>query len=281
MRNVSIAAASIGLLLTAAVSTNAQWLNQPDKRTPRTAGGKPNLSAPAPRAPNGKPDLSGVWHAAASEAGEIRRVLRDPNLVDPGLDLQRASKYVMNILADFKPGEEPMRPETAAMLRQRMQGLGKDNPSARCLPGGVPFSSLIAPFKMIQTPDEIVVLIEDNNPPRQIYTDGRKLPEDPDPTWMGYSVGQWQGDTLVVDTIGVTDRSWLDAFGHPRSESMHITERFLRVDFGDMEVEVTVDDSKMYTKPFTIKYPVHLMPDTDILESICAENERDRSHIDR
>jgi len=248
---------------------------------PRTADGKPNLSSPAPRATNGKPDLSGVWHAAASEAGEIRRVLRDPNLVDPGLDLQRASKYVMNILADFKPGEEPMRPEAAAMLRQRMQGLGKDNPSARCLPGGVPFSSLIAPFKMIQTPDEIVVLIEDNNPPRQIYTDGRKLPTDPDPSWMGYSVGQWQGDTLVVETIGVTDRSWLDAFGHPRSESMHITERFRRLDFGDMEVEVTVDDSKMYTKPFTIKYPVHLMPDTDILESICAENERDRSHIDR
>ena len=243
--------------------------------------GKPNLSAPVPRASNGKPDLSGVWQAQASEAGEVRRLIRDPNQVDPALNLQTASKYVMNILADFKPGEEPMRPETAAILRQRMQTFGKDGPTSHCLPGGIPFSTVITPFKMIQTPVEIVILLEDNNPPRQIYTDGRKLPPDPEPSWMGYSVGQWQGDTLVVDTVGFNDRTWLDALGHPRSESMHIVERFRRSDFGHMEIEMTIDDSKMYTRPFTVKFPVRLMPDTDILESVCAENERDRSHLDR
>jgi hypothetical protein len=273
--------ALIVVLFAGAACADAQWLNEPDKGIPRTRDGKPNLSAPAPRASNGKPDLSGVWEAQASEPGEVRRVLRDPNLVDPAIDLQTASKYFMNILADFKPEQEPIRPEGAAVLRRRMQTLGTESPTSHCLPGGVPFSTLITPFKMIQTPVEIVVLPEDNNPPRQIYTDGRKLPTDPAPSWMGYSVGKWQGDTLVVDTIGVTDRSWLDALGHPRSESMHIVERFRRTDFGHMEIEMTFDDSKMYTRPFTVKVPLRLMPDTDILESVCAENEKDRPHLDR
>jgi hypothetical protein len=281
MRHAHIPKALIGILLAGAAYANAQWVNQPDKGTPRTRDGKPNLSAPVPRASNGKPDLSGVWEAQASEPGEVRRVIRDPNQVDPAIDLQTASKYFMNIFADFKPGEEPMRPEAAAILRPRMQAMGKDGPTSHCLPGGIPFSMLITPFKMIQTPVEIVVLPEDNNPPRQIYTDGRKLPTDPDPSWMGYSIGQWQGDTLVVDTIGFNDRTWLDALGHPRSESMHLVERFRRLDFGHMEIELTIDDPKMYTRPFNVKFPLRLMPDTDIFESVCAENERDRSHLDR
>ena len=281
MKHTFIAKVLIGILIAGAACANAQWVNQPDKRTPRTRDGKPNLSAPVPRASDGKPDLSGVWQAQASEAGEVRRVIRDPNQVDPALDLQTASKYVMNILADFKPEEAPMRPEAAATLRLRMQTLGKDGPSSHCLPAGVPFSTLITPFKMIQTPVEIVVLHEGNNPPRQIYTDGRKLSADPEPSWMGYSVGKWQGDTLVVDSNGFNDRTWLDALGHPHSESMHIVERFRRIDFGRMEIEMTIDDPKMYTQPFTVKFPLHLMPDTDILESVCAENERDRPHLDK
>jgi hypothetical protein len=275
----------IVVLLAGAAGANAQWLNHPDPRTPRMRDGKPNLSAPALRAANGKPDLSGVWQAQGSQAGEALRVVSavrgSADLVDPGVDLQTVSKYVLNILADFKPQEEPMRPEAAALFGQRAQTHGKDVPTSHCLPGGVPFSTLIAPFKMIQTPAEIVVLPEDNNPPRQIYTDGRTLPADPEPTWMGYSVGKWQGDTLVVDTIGFNDRTWLDAFGHPHSESMHIVERFRRSDFGHMDVEVTIDDSKMYTQPFAVKFPARLLPDTDILESVCAENERDRSHLDK
>ena len=272
----------IGILLAGATCANAQWLDHPDPRTPRLRDGKPNLSAPAPRASNGKPDLSGVWQAHGSQAGEARLLLgRGADLVDPGVDLQTISKYFLNILADFKSGEEPMRPEAAALFSQRGQTSGKDIPTSHCLPGGVPFSTLIAPFKMIQAPAEIVILLEDNNPPRQIYTDGRKFPANPEPTWMGYSVGKWQGDTLVVDTIGFNDRSWLDGFGHPRSESMHIVERFRRSNFGHMDIEVTIDDSKMYTRPFTVKFPARLLPDTDTLESICAENEKDRPHLDK
>ena len=247
---------------------------------------KPNLTAPTPRASNGKPDLSGVWQAYASEPGEMLRLLQGPaprsvNQIDPGIDLQTFSKYFLNVLADFKPGEEPMRPEAAALLKQRGQSQGRDVPTSHCLPGGVPFSTLVAPFKMIQAPMEIVMILEDTNPPRQIYTDGRKLPANPEPMWMGYSTGKWDGDTLVVDSVGFNDRTWLDAFGHPHSESMHITERFRRTNFGLMDIEVTIDDPKMYTRPFTVKFPARLLPDTDALESVCAENERDRSHLDK
>jgi hypothetical protein len=279
-----IANALIGIFLGGAAcasSVHAQWANQPDKGIPRLPDGKPNLAAPAPRAANGKPDLTGVWETQASEPGEARRVIRDPNQVDPAVDLQTASKYFMNIFADVKPADVPMRPEAVAILEPRLKGMGKDSPTTRCLPGGLPFSMLITPFKMIQTPVEVVVLHEDNNPPRQIYTDGRKLPADPDPSWMGYSVGQWQGETLVVDSTGFNDRTFLDALGHPHSESMHLVERYHRTNVGRMEIEVTVDDPKMYTRPFTVKFPARLIPDSDVFESVCAENERDRSHMDK
>lgn len=284
VKATNIVNALIGIVLAGAAcvpGVDAQWVNQPDKGIPRLPDGKPNLSAPAPRAANGKPDLTGVWEAQASEPGEARRVIRDPNQIDPAVNLQTASKYFMNIFADVRSGDEPMRPEAIATLGPRMKGMGKDGPTARCLPGGLPFSMLITPFKMIQTPNEVVVLHEDNNPPRQIYTDGRKLPADPDPSWMGYSVGQWQGDTLIVDTIGFNDRTWLDAIGHPHSESMHLVERYHRTSVGLMEIEVTIDDAKFYTRPFSIKFPARLMPDTDVFESVCAENERDRTHMDK
>jgi hypothetical protein len=254
-----------------------QWLHHPDPTTPRTKDGQPNLSARAPRAANGRPDLSGVWAAEPSDDAKRRRDDGDPL----GADLQFISKYALNILADFKPEEEPIRPEAAALLRQRMESYGKDSPTSHCLPGGVPFSSLIAPFKIVQMPKLIVMLLEDNNPPRQIHTDGRTLPADPWPSWMGYSVGKWEDDALTVDTIGFNDRSWLDAVGHPRGESMHIVERFRRRDFGHMDLALTIDDPKMYTRPFTVKITYRLLPDTDILESVCAENEKDRIHLDR
>src|SRR5712691_8241230 len=186
----------IAAIVLAAMGTPvaAQWLQYREPTTPRTKDGRPNLSAPAPRAPNGKPDLSGVWAAEPSE--ELRRS-RGPD--DPlGAELQFISKYALNILGDFKPEEQPLRPETAALVRQRTETSGRDIPTAHCLPGGVPFSSLIAPFKIIQTPKLIAMLLEDNNPPRQIHTDGRTHPKDPWPSWMGYSVGAWDGDTLTV-----------------------------------------------------------------------------------
>jgi hypothetical protein len=269
----------IAAIVLAAMSTPlaAQWLQYREPTTPRTKDGRPNLSAPAPRAPDGKPDLSGVW--AAEPSDELRRGRGSD---DPlGADLQFISKYALNILADFKPEEEPIRPEAAVLLRQRKETSGKDSPTSHCLPGSVPFSSLIAPFKIIQTPKLIAILLEDNNPPRQIHTDGRKLPPDPWPTWMGYSVGRWDNGTLAVDTMGFNDRSWLDANGHPRSEAMHIVERFRRRDFGHMDLALTIDDPKMYTRPFAVTIGYRLLPDTDILESVCAENEKDRIHLDR
>lgn len=133
-------------------------------------------------------------------------------------------------------------------------------------------------FKIIRAPQEILILTELNSPPRQIYTDGRPLPKDPEPSWMGYSIGKWDGDTLVVDTIGLNDRGWLDGFGHPRSEQMHITERYRRRDFGHMDVEFNFDDPKYYTRPFTVKAPSRLIPDSDLIEYVC-ENEKDRTHL--
>jgi hypothetical protein len=266
-----------GLVALMCTSVGAQWLRYPDPAIPRTKDGRPNLSAPAPRAPDGKPDLSGVW--AVEPSDEMRRRV---GVSDPlAADLQFISKYALNVLADFKAEEAPMRPEAAAVFRKRTESLGKDSPMSHCLPGGLPFSSLIAPFKIVQTRRLIVMMLEDNNPTRQIHLDGRKHPDDPTPAWMGYSTGKWEGDTLVVDTIGFNDKSWLDAAGHPHSEGLRIVERLRRRDFGHIDTAITIDDAAMYTKPFTISLTHRLLPDTDILEAVCAENEKDRAHLDR
>jgi hypothetical protein len=266
-------------LLVAAASAPlaAQWLQYHDPAIPRLKNGQPNLSAPAPRLADGKPDLSGVW---AAEPSDEMKKSRDPN--DPlNAELQYISKYALNILGDVKTADEPLRPEAAALLKQRQDNAGKDIPTSHCLPGGVPFSTLIAPFKIVHTPRLLAMLLEDNNPPRQIHIDGRPPVADPWPAWMGYSAATWDKDTLVVDTRGFNERSWLDALGHPRSDAMRIVERFHRRDVGHMDLALTVDDSKMYTKSFTINVAYRLLPDTDILESICAENEKDRNHLDR
>ena len=264
-------------LLLAFLSNSAlgQWLNYPTPGTPRTRDGKPNLSAPVPRASNGKPDLSGVWRTEFAPPGEnstVFDVLGD--------NPSTFSKYFFNILADFKPAEAPIRPETAELTRKNF-GSGGNNPPAQCLPLGIPGADIFsyAPFKIIQTHGLIVILYEVDNTRRQIYTDGRKLPADPQPAWLGYSVGKWEGDTLVVDTAGFNDKSWLDASGHPHSEAMRVQERFHRLDFGHMDLQVTIDDPKMYFKPFTVKVTELLIPDSDILELFCNENEKDRPHL--
>ena len=199
----------------------------------------------------------------------------------PGDDPRTFSKYFLNILADFKPDEAPIRPEAADLFRKNAERRGPDNPRTRCLPHGIPRADILsyAPFKIIQTPGLMVILYEVDNTHRQIYTDGRKLPDDPQPAWLGYSVGKWEGDTLVVDSAGFNDKSWLDSFGHPHSEDMRIQERFHRRDFGHLDLQVTVDDPKMYTKPFTIKVTELLLPDSDILEAVCNENEKDHQHL--
>jgi hypothetical protein len=268
----------------AMVCAHGQWLNYPAPGTPRTRDGKPNLSAPAPRAFKGKPDLSGVWQAEPAPPGEIQGLLGDISYeVVPGDDPRTFSKYVFNLLADFKPGESPLRREAAAELtRKRTEGLGfNDGPPSHCLPLGIPGADILsyAPFKFIQAPGVIVMMYEIDNTRRQIYTDGRKLPVDPQPAWLGYSVGHWEGDTLVVDTAGFNDKSWLDVSGLPHSEALRVQERFRRRDFGHMELQVTIEDPKVFTRPFTIKVTELLLPDSDLLESFCTENEKDRSHL--
>jgi hypothetical protein len=264
----------------ASTSAHAQWLNYPTPRSPRTPDGKPNLTAPAPRI-NGKPDLSGIWLVEATPLDELTRLFGDLSpLSVPGDDARTFSKYIFNILADFKREEEPIQPEAAAVFRQRAPSAGKDFPTSHCLPAGVPTALMIPiPFKIIRTPGLIAMLFEGDNTIRQIYTDGRTHPADPYPLWLGYSVGKWEGDTLVVDTVGFNDKSWLDATGHPHSEALHVIERFRRRDFGHMDVQVTIEDPRMYTRPFAIKFTELLQPDTDILELYCNENERDRAHI--
>jgi hypothetical protein len=276
----------VGLLFAGAtLCAGAQWLNYPAPGTPRTRDGKPNLSAKAPRASNGKPDLSGVWQTEYAPAGEDERifgsVVKDYAVL--GDDPSTFSKYFLNILADFTPQDSPMRPATAELARRNEERRGTDNPPAKCLPQGVPRGDLFnyAPFKIIQNPGVIAVLYEVDNTHRQIYTDGRKLPVDPQPTWLGYSVGHWEGDTLVVDAAGFNDKGWLDSMGHPHSEELRIQERFHRRDFGHMDLSVTIDDPKAYTRPFTIKVTEVLLPDSDILESVCNENERDRVHLEK
>jgi hypothetical protein len=197
-----------------------------------------------------------------------------------GDDATTFSKYLFNVLADFKPNDEPMRPETAELFKARARETGRDFPTSHCLPAGVPTGLVIPiPFKIVQTPALTVLLFEGDNTIRQIYTDGRAHPADPYPLWLGYSVGTWQGDTLVVDTVGFNNKSWLDAIGHPHSDALHVVERFRRRDFGHIDVQATIDDPKMYTKPFTISFTEVLQPDTDILELFCAENEKDRTHL--
>jgi hypothetical protein len=260
-------------------SAYAQWLNYPTPGIPRTRDGRADLAAPAPRAANGKPDLSGVWHVEATPLEEQKRLYGDglDKAALPGMEPDTISKYVLNILVDFKAEDSPMRPEAAALLRQRTQ---LDRPSLNCLPWGIPASTLFAPvYKIVQTPGLIVMMLEvDSGATRQIYTDGRELPVDPQPLWYGYSVGKWEGDTLVVETAGFNDKSWLDSMGHPHSSAMRVLERYRRRDFGHLDVEITIDDPKMYTRPFTIKVTHLLQPDTDILEYFCSENERDRTH---
>jgi hypothetical protein len=261
------------------VCAQGQWLNYRAAGTPRTRDGKANLSAPAPRAPNGKPDLSGIWQAEGAPRELLLRYV--PGGVN-GVGESDPSQYFFNVLVDFKPEEAPLQPSVAAAARQsaELTGHGGD-PKSLCLPTTpVPMADVSpSPFKIVQSPGLMLVLYEADTSFRQIYMDGRKLPGDPQPSWLGYSVGRWEGDFLVVDSTGFTDRSPLDLVGHTHSEAMRLTERFHRRDFGHMDVQVTVEDPQTYTKPFTYKFTDKLLPDTDLIESFCSENEKDTVHM--
>jgi hypothetical protein len=274
----------VAVMLCAApgASVRAQWVNYRAQGIPRTKDGKPNLSAPTPRGATGRPDLSGVWSTDPTPFEEMERLFGGLGaFAVPGDDPRTFTKYFLNIFADFRPEDVPFRPEAAQAFRRRMETFTADQaPTARCLPAGIPMGDLLPlPRRVIHVPGLLAILYEGINPPRMIYTDGRKLPVDPQPAWMGYSIGTWDGDTLVVESNGFTNRSTLDGSGHPRSEATRITERIRRRDFGHMEIDVTIDDPVSYTKPFSIRYTQTLTPDTDILEYLCPENEKDRAHL--
>ncbi|HLH43944.1 MAG TPA: hypothetical protein VKV74_13220 [Bryobacteraceae bacterium] len=262
-------------LLAAPLNIDAQWATYRDPTTPRTKDGRPNLSAPAPRA-NGKPDLSGIWQAESAPVAEIRQFLLSGDINGLGEDLP--SKYFFNFFADVPFGMEPFQPEAAAAFRRLAQNRRK--PPTLCPPPSLPLTDLLpVPYKIVQTPRATLFLYEADSVFRQIFTDGRKLPEDPQPGWLGYSVGKWMGDSFVVETVGFNDKGPLDVIGHPRSESMRMTESFRRRDFGHLEASITIDDPRTYLMPVTIRVGFRLVPDTELLESFCSEGEKDLPHL--
>jgi hypothetical protein len=246
-----------------AASAQAQWLGYPAKHVPRNPDGTFNLSAPAPRTADGKIDLSGVWKA-----------VEHPDDPAGGIEGVRVPKYQIDVMRDFK-GAVPFQPWAAELFKQRQANKMRDNPMIRCLPAGVPrLSAILPPFKIVQTADLIAILYESLTLFRQVFLDGRAFPADPEPAWLGYSVGKWEGDTLIVETIGFNDKTWLDGLGHPHSEAMKVTERFRRRDVGHMDIEVVIDDPKAYTQQIRYVQPHELLPDGDLIEYICNENAK-------
>jgi hypothetical protein len=245
-------ATAAAFLCLIAAPAQAQWISYPTPDIPRTADGKPNLNAPAPRTSDGKPDLSGVWGISSG-------------------------KYLMNIAADLKPTD--LKPWALESVGRSLANLGRDNPGTSCLPNGPEtIMNGALPKKIVQTP-KLIVILEETLEYRQIFLDGRPLPKDPNPSFKGYSVGHWEGDTLVVESMGFNGRNWLDAIGHPHSEDLRLTERIRRTSFGRLEIEQTVNDPKAFEKPFNVRIDGYYLPDTDLLEYVCLENEKDKTHF--
>jgi hypothetical protein len=241
------------MLCAMSVSLNAQWPNRPTPGLPRTPDGKPDLSAPAPRTADGKPNLSGVW-------------------------IVKNGGALFYTTGDLKT--EEMLPWAAALYKQRADNYRRETDGIRCLPPGPKAGIGVGgfPMKIIQTPDVIAVLYEYETLFRQFFTDGRSLPEDPNPTWMGYSIAHWEGDVLVVNTAGYNDRTSLDLAGHPHTEALRLTERYHRRDVGHLELQVTFDDPKAYTRPWALPVEFDLIPDGQLIEYVC-DNEKDSPHL--
>jgi hypothetical protein len=234
----------------AGIPLNAQWLKQRAAGIPRTPAGLPMINAPAPRTADGHPDLSGLW--------------------------RRSLNYAMNVAPDLKPGE--IAPWARALAEKRSDDLAKDNPAILCLPAGTAYLTSAEMARFIQSPS-IVAILHPDLTYRQIFMDGRALEPDPNPSFMGYSVGRWDGDTLVVESNGFNDRTWLDVSGHPHTEALRTTERYRRLSLGRMELQVTFEDPKVYARPWTVTINMFLATETEMLEYVCAENERSRQHL--
>jgi hypothetical protein len=242
----------------------AQWLKYPTQGVPRTPSGLSNLGAPTPRTPDGKPDLSGIWEAE--------------NTLPPGIDLPIGEQFLD--IGSRLEGGLPYQPWAAEVVRVRRATNAKDDPETQCLPISV-LRTFTYPTlkKIVQLPGLVVILDEHNASYRQIFTDGRPLPVDPQPSWNGYSTGRWEGDTLLVETTGFRDGIWLDKHGSPLTDAAKMTERIRRANYGNLEIEVTVEDPKAYTRPWTVKLNQFIVLNTDLLDYICLENEKDIPHL--
>jgi len=283
----------------------AQWPDYPTRGVPKLKDGKPDLNAPVPRTADGKPDLTGLWEARGGGGGGGQRggaaagaaagaaggtaAAPPPNATPnaqpealPNATIGPPLATFFNVGAGFKEGL-PFTPWAADLRKKRESTNAKDNPDAHCLPIGLMQLHLHPqPRKIIQTPDVVVIMYEAQGEVRQIFTDGRSLPNnDPQPWWRGYSVGRWDGDTLVVETAGFRDDVWLDVNGSPLTTTGKITERFRRLNYGNLEIVITIEDPKSYTKPFTVKVNQRIMLDTDLFEFVCNENEKSSQHYDK
>jgi hypothetical protein len=258
------------LLLVAPAVLSAQWIHYPTAGVPKTKDGKPNLTAAAPRAADGKPDLSGIWLAVSRNRG--------PESLEGQAQAQRQTQFWDIGLG--VPGGLPYQPWALEIRNKRMANFSGENPDVHCLPLGI-LQMETHPLmrRIMQAPGFIAILHERDMEYRQIFTDSRPLPGDPNPSWNGYSSGKWQGDTLVVQTVGLRDGLWADYNGSPLTDAARITERFRRPNYGNLEIEVTVEDLKAYTRPWTVTLYQTIVLDTDMLEYVCLENEKDSAHM--
>lgn len=266
---------ALAILCLASVSSPvvAQWRAYPDRDLPRKADGSVNLEAPAPRTPDGKPDFSGIWLNAWFYDGRVQPLPVSP----PG---EPPAATFADVFANFK-GDLPLQPWAAQLKAARKEQNSKDNPDAHCLPMGLmQFHMHPQPRKVLQTRDVIAILYEGNSGVRQIFIDGRPLPdEDAQPWWYGYSTGHWEGDTLVIETTRFRDGGWLDIYGSPLTDRAKMTERWRRLNFGSMQIDITIDDPKAYTKPFSVRVHHRIAVDgpaldAELIEFICDENNK-------
>ena len=266
--SIRTAGAVMAILSVLSTPLHAQWLNYPTAGVPKTSNGSPDLNAPTPRTADGKPDLSGIWdieHNRPCPPGGCLDMFVGQEFIDIGWGVK---------------GGLPLQPWAAAIVKERTEENGKDDPTSHCRPGGI-INIHTTPLlsKFLQVPGLLVILNERNASYRQIFTDARPLPAIDIPSYNGYSSGHWEGDTLVVETTGFKDGIWLDRNGAPMTDAAKMTERFRRVNYGKMEIEVTIDDSKAYTKPWTTKLNQFIVLNTDLLDYICLENEKDIPHL--
>jgi hypothetical protein len=265
----SAAAVVVAFVLTCASTLGAQWLKNPTAGVPRKADGMVDLSAPAPRTADGKPDLSGIWLTGNPLCGDRF----NPRTYTCGVELPMGREGV-NMGATLQGGL-PYQPWLAALVKERTANHAKDDPHVRCLPDTFLRAYSLPHFvRFVQTASLLVALIEMNANYRMVFLDSRPLPDDPVPSWQGYSSAKWEGDALVIDSSGFRDDIWIDWNGSMITSAAKVRERIRRPDFGHLEIEVTVDDPKAYTKPWTVALKQRIAVDTELVDEICLENEK-------